>query len=189
MQQDTDSFPEAGIDIVDHALRVRMEGAENGIDEVIELEARMMVKRDDPYVNENGRRQIDFQVMSWVASGWSETLQQAITYVLSEGVEQPTSTIVAEQEGSDYPATIAFKVIFDARVNNRMFIPEHHGEPEGRGYRVIPPNGDLRQSPTLTQFEDTRIRVAHPDLGELRFVPIECNDKESSRTLDVTLRR
>jgi hypothetical protein len=188
MMQNSDGFPEAGIDIVDHTLRVRMEGSENRIDEVIELEARMLIKRDDPYINEDGRRQIDFQVKSWVASGWSETLQQAITYVLAEDVEQPTSRIVAEQDDTDFPATIAFNVNFDARANNRTVFRNHEGRPEGHGYRVIPPNGDRRLSPTLTQFEDTRIALAHPDVGELRFTPLECNDQESSRTLNVTLR-
>lgn len=176
-EEPPDEFPTAGIDLVHHALRVRLDVGPTGVgDETVTLYGKMLVSRSEPYANDNGRRQIDFHVRSWEASGWSWTLKQAITYVLSEGVEQPISRIVAEQEGADFPATFGFNVIFDVRVDNQVVFLQQHGEPEAPGFLVVPPNGDRRMSPRITSFEDTRVEVDHPNLGKIQAIPIDCND-------------
>jgi hypothetical protein len=176
-----DEFPRAGIDLVHHLLRVQLDiGATGRMDETLQLYGQMLIQRDDPYVNEEGRRQIDFRVMSWVATGWSWVLRQSIAYTLSPDVEQPTSTIIAEQQERDFPATFRFNVIFDARANNQIVLRQHHGRPEGGGFLVVPPDGDRRRSPTLTQFEIERITVAHPLLGDVQAHPLDCNDSGSS---------
>lgn len=179
-QAQDEEFPPAGIDIVDHTLQIQVDVGDDGeIDETLELHGRMQVQRGEPFVNEEGLRQIDFTVMSWVASGWSEILQQNITYVLSEDVEQPPSTIIAEQAETDFPATFAFNVVFDVRANNRVVFRRHEGRPEGHGFLVVPPDGNRENSPTITQFEDAQIVVEHPEIGVIRFMPLDCNDQNS----------
>lgn len=175
-----DVFPPAGIDIVYHDLRIRLDVGDTGEgNETVTMYGKMVIRRGDPYRNKEGRAQIDFQVLSWEASGWSWLLNQALTYVLSEGVEQPTSTITAEQEGSDYPARFDFNVIFDARANNMTVFTQHQGRPEGHGFMTVPPNGDRRLSPTIRSFEDARVAVEHPSLGRIVAIPIDCNDQKS----------
>ncbi|MDQ3982086.1 MAG: hypothetical protein M3271_05330 [Actinomycetota bacterium] len=175
-----DEFPPAGIDLVHHDLRVRLDVGGTGTgDETVKLFGKMLIRRDDPYTNEDGFRQIDFRVMSWEAAGWSWILKQNLTYVLSEDVEQPVSAIVAEQEGSDYPARFEFNVIFDVRADNLTVFRRHHGRPYGHGFMVVPPNGNRRLSPTIRSFEDARVSVEHPLLGSLFAIPIDCNDQKS----------
>lgn len=175
-----DVFPPAGIDLVYHDLRVRLDAGDTGEgNETVTLHGKMLIRRGDPYTNKEGRRQVDFQVLSWEASGWSWLLNQAITYVLSDGVEQPMSAITAEQEGSDYPAHFEFNVIFDARANNTTVFSAHHGRPDGHGFMTVPPNGDRRMSPTIRSFEDARVAVEHPTLGRLVAIPLDCNDQKS----------
>jgi hypothetical protein len=100
--------------------------------------------------------------------------------VLSDGAEQPASTIVSEQPESDFPATLQFNVIFDARVNNQTVFREHEGRPEGHGFFAIPPSGNRRTSPRMTVFEKTRIAVDHPSLGAVEAIPLDCNDLGST---------
>jgi hypothetical protein len=173
-------FPRAGIDIIHHLLRVQLDvGATGRMDETLNLYGQMLIQREDPYVNGESRRQIDFRVMSWVATGWSWVLRQSVTYMLTEDVEQPVSNIVADQDGSDFPATFRFNVIFDARANNQVVFRRHHGRPEGSGFRVVPPDGNRELSPTMRQFEIERIVVAHPSLGDIQARPLDCNDLDS----------
>jgi hypothetical protein len=175
-----DAFPPAGIDLVHHDLRVRLDVGDTGEgNETVTLYGKMLIRRGDPYTNEDGRRQIDFRVLSWEACGWSWVLSSAITYVLSDGVEQPISYITAEQEDSDYPAHFTFNVIFDARADNMTVFTQHHGRPDGHGFMTVPPNGDRRMSPTIRSFEDTRVAVEHPTLGRIVAIPIDCNDQKS----------
>lgn len=176
-----DSFPPAGVDIVSHMLRIRLDVGKTGEgDEVVNMLGTMVIERGDPYSNEKGLRQVDFDVRAWQATGWSWTLKQVLTYVLSEGVEQPTSRIVAEQREGDFPATLQFNVIFDARVNNQLVFSNHEGRPEGHGFFAIPPSGNRRTSPRITTFEQTRIAVEHPSLGQMEAIPLDCNDLGSS---------
>jgi hypothetical protein len=177
-------FPSAGVDLVYHELRVQLDVGPTGVpDETLTLYGTMLVQRDNPRVNEEGLRQIDFRVLSWKAVGWSSLLKQSVAYVLSEDAEQPASRIVAEQRGSDFPAAFFFNVVFDARVDNRTVFRQHEGRPEGHEFLAVPPNGDRRMSPTIRQFEDMRVRVAAGDLGEIEAIPVDCNDAERSRTL------
>lgn len=172
-----DEFPPAGIDVVHHALRVRLDvGATGTGDETVLLQGKMLVDRSDPYRNGDGVRQIDFHVRSWEAAGWSWTMKESLTYVLAENVEQPTSTIVAEQADSDYPAKFTFNVIFDVRSNNQVVFQRHHGTPEAPGFKTVPPSGEREFSPRITTFETTRVQVEHPDLGMVEAIPIDCND-------------
>lgn len=184
-----EKFPPAGVDRVRHALRIALleddgSGEEREL-EVLEFEGHMTLERGEPYTNENGLRQIDFEVLSWSATAWSKVLQQEIFYVLSEKVErQPRSSITAEQKGSDFPATFEFNVIFDARANNRPVHHGHHGRPWGHGFRVVPPTGNRETSPTIYGFEDTVIRVEHPERKTvLIFRPKDCNDQSSETVL------
>jgi hypothetical protein len=179
-----EKFPPAGIDRVRHDLRISLmedDGSGEREMEVLEFEGHMTLERGEPYTNENGLRQIDFQVLSWTATAWSKVLQQEILYVLSDQVEkQPRSSITAEQKDSDFPATFEFNVIFDARANNRPVHHGHKGQPTGEGFRVVPPTGNRETSPTITAFEDTVIRLEHPERkGILIFRPKDCNDRAS----------
>lgn len=176
-----DVFPPSGIDLVEHQLRIRLDVGRTGRgDEVIPMKGTMMIDRGDPYTNADGLRQIDFVVLSWMASGWSWTLQSVVTYVLSEDEEQPPSSIVSEQPDRDFPATLQFNVVFDARVNNRVVHRRHEGRPEGHGFFAIPPSGNRRTSPRMTVFEKARVAVDHPTLGIVEAIPLDCNDLGST---------
>ena len=181
--QVADTFPKAGIDLVNHDLRVDMfQVDENGNENLLEtltLQGRMVLERSDPFTNDDQHRQIYFLVKRWEAVGWSDTLQTLVVYRLSEDGEQPMSTITAEQQDRDFPATFSFNVIFDALAHSQVVFRRHHGRPEGGKFLVVPPNGIRKMSPTITQFEDQIIEVTHPQLGLLRFRPKDCNDQNS----------
>lgn len=178
------AFPTAGIDIVEHELTVDMmrivKGKRDELLESLVFKGRMTLQRKDPYEvargKDAGRSKIEFDVLTWVASAYSEKLQTEILYILSEGVKQKPSAIIAEQEGKDFPAEFIFNVTFDVRANNKTIKRRHHGEPRGKGFRRVPPDGNRRNSPTITGFEDNYINFKHPEFGTIRFVPRHCND-------------
>lgn len=179
-----ESFPPAGIDRVKHDLRIALlEEDEKGNErelEVLAFEGHMALRRGDPYTNEQGLRQVDFTVTSWVATAFSKVLGGEIMYILSETEKQPASSIRALEKGSDFPAEFDFNLIFDARLDNRLVHPGHHGRPHGWPFFVVPPNYDRALSPTITSFEDSVIRVRHPERGTtLVFRPRDCNDQNS----------
>lgn len=180
-----DAFPPAGTDLVHHDLRLDVLQVAGGADKLLEtlvFDGRMLLERGEPYVNQEGLRQIDFQVLSWEAVTWSEALGTTVVYRSVIDEKQPPSSIVAERAGQDFPATFTFNVIFDAYAGGVLVHRRHHGRPKGGGFHVVPPNGDRRLSPTITGFEQTVIEIEHPELGLLRFKPRDCNDRES-RTL------
>lgn len=176
-----DVFPPSGVDIVEHQLRVRLDVGRTGEgNETVVMKGLMVIERGDPYTNAEELRQVDFTVRSWQAVGWSWTLGGVLTYVLTEDEEQPPSVIVSEQRESDFPATLQFNVVFDARLNNRLVARRHEGRPEGHGFHAIPPSGSRRSSPRITQFESARISVDHPSLGSIEAIPLDCNDLGST---------
>lgn len=176
-------FPPAGVDLIEHELAVDMlqikgRQKEESLLETLLFKGRMTVRRRDPDKIKRGKfagsNRIEFDVLTWVASAFSEKLQAEILYILSEGTEQKRSTITAEQPDADFPAEFDFNVIFDARVNNRTVKRRHHGRPHGGGFNTVPPR---RGSPTIRGFESNFIEVKHPEHGLVRFVPRECNDQ------------
>lgn len=174
-------FPPAGIDFITHKLRVRMDAEKAGLSEVITMDGAMAIQRADPYINKERCRQIDFKVLSWVVTGWMHKFNAAMTYTLSEDVEQPLSSIVAHQIETDFPVAFNFVVIFDARINNRTVFRQLEGRPEGHGFRVVPPTGDRSTSPTITRFTDVgNIKFDHPDVGPIFITPIDCNDQSGT---------
>ena len=181
-------FPMAGFDLVHHELQVGIfeikdDGADGRQLETLKFQGRMLLERGDPFTNGEGFRQINFLVKEWEAFAWSDVLETMVTYRLTEGVEQDFSTITAQQKGNDYPAKFDFAVNFTSTVfGNETILP--HGNPEEEGFFEVPPSGNRRTSPTLYGFETERIEFAHPEHGQLRFVPLECNDS-SGETLKV----
>lgn len=184
-RQQPREFPPAGIDIVEHELTVDLmradgKGKKEELLESLLFKGRMTLQRRNPHKvtrgKEAGRNKIEFDVITWVASAFSEKLQTEILYILSEGVKQKPSAIVAERAGSDFPAEFIFNVTFDARANNKTIKRRHHGRPHGGGFLRVPPDGNRRNSPTITGFEDNYIQLKHPDYGTIRFVPRQCND-------------
>jgi hypothetical protein len=180
-------FPPAGIDIVEHELTVDMlqvseKGKKKKLLESLVFKGRMTLQRSNPYRvargKDAGKSKIEFDVLTWVASAFSQKLQTEILYVLSEDVKQKPSMIIAEQPNRDFPAEFIFNVTFDARANNKTIRRRHHGRPHGTGFRTVPPDGNRRNSPTITGFEDNFIQLKHPTYGTIRFVPRHCNDNE-----------
>jgi len=185
------NFPPPGTDVIEHELAIDMKHNVGGasVQERLLFHGRMIIERGAPYTNAQGKRQIDFHAISWVASAFSRTTQRDIQFILSDDVTQPTSTILAEQAGTDYPASIFFHIIFDVRVNNELVYRHHHGLPAGHKFREIPPSGNRKKSPTIRKFETKKLeftlrrgraRGAKP--FKFRFVPRDCNDRYS-RTL------
>lgn len=178
------NFPRGGIDFIQHELRIQLNSNDGKYEEIVKLNGAMMIQRADPYRNKQGYRTIDFKVISWVASGWIESMGAAISYVSAEGEDQPISTIEAEQPKSDYPATFKFNVLFDVRINNELVYRRLHGRPEGEGFHQVPPTGTRRLSPTITRFVDLdQVRVNHPMLGEITARPLDCNDNAGKTQL------
>jgi hypothetical protein len=182
------TFRAAGLDVVEHDLRVNIvqvdkRNRKGKTLETLNFRGRMVIERQNPVRNDQNQRQIEFKVKTWAATAFSQVLQQDILYILSEDADQPMSTITAEQEDSDFPAAFEFNVIFDARVGNATVIRQHHGKPAGHGFMVVPPDGNRRNSPTITDFETAFIQVEHPKLGRIGFVPVDCNDRSSETVL------
>lgn len=177
-------FPKAGIDFIQHDLRVRLCNKKRDFDETVTLTGAMTIQRGDPYAGKNTCRIIDFKVISWVASGWIEKMGVALSYVAVEGEDQPVSTIEAEQPDSDFPATFNFDVLFDVRINNELVFRRLHGRPKGRHFRQVPPTGNRRLTPTITEFVDlNQVRIDHPQFGPITATPIDCNDQSGKTVL------
>lgn len=180
--EDAKDFPAAGLDLVDHRLRVEMRkvGAAGLLGEQIEtltFKGRMLVERADPYVNADGHKQVDFIVKSWEAHAYSTSLDTLITYRLSPDAKQKLSSITAQQAESAYPATFRFNVTFDALAFGDVFFDQFEGEPVGEDFMEVPPSGNRRTSPALTGFESARVAMDHPELGSLQFIPLDCEDE------------
>lgn len=183
----TGGFPSAGMDVITHQITVGLYqiGPNDELGSLLEtltFKGRMLIERADPYMDDDlGRRKIDFVVKSWEADAWSEKLNTLVVYKLSD-VEQKFSTITAEQKETDYPATIHFRVTFDAYAYGEPFELVYEGEPYGPLFMEVPPSGNRRTSPTITKFDTGKIETDHPTLGRLRLVPIACDD-EGGETL------
>jgi hypothetical protein len=189
-----DVFPPAGIDLVQHELKIALhavnpDGSTGKQLEVLEFKGRMLLERADPYTNADGLRQIDFVVKNWVAFAYSRTLDTLVTYSLDEGSPQRLSRIVAQNPDRDYPATFVFNVRFDALAYGERFFEDQEGTPTQPEFMEVPPSGNRRTSPTIRGFESARIELDHPELGRIRFVPLECNDSsgETIMTFDEKL--
>lgn len=180
-ERDGKFFPDAGIDLIRHELQVAVHAvAEDGSDgellETLKFQGRMLVERGDPYTNGDGYRQIDFLVKEWEAFAWSNALDTLVTYRLTEGIEQDFSSITAQQSNSDYPAKFDFSVSFSSTIFGTEGPTNPEGNPVEEGFFEVPPSGNRRTSPTLYGFESYRIELDHPEHGQIRFVPLECND-------------
>ena len=174
-------FPAAGIDLIHHELQVAVhaiadDGSDGELLETLKFQGRMLVERGDPYTNRDGVRQIDFLVKEWEAFAWSNALDTMITYRLTEGIEQDFSSITAQQKNSDYPAEFDFAVSFSSTIFGSEGPVNPSGNPKEEGFFEVPPSGNRRTSPTLYGFETYRIEFDHPEYGQVRFVPKECND-------------
>jgi len=179
-------FPAAGIDRIDHELRVDLfqRGAQGGKDKLLEtlnFSGRMMIERGDPYRTAAGVREIPFVITRWEATAWSKALGSLVVYRLSDS-PQPRSAITAETKRGDYPATFAFNLEFDATAYGQTLVRRHHGRPEGHGFGVVPPGPIRRLSPTIQKFEDKLIEAEHPKYGRIYFKPKDCND-QNGKTL------
>lgn len=175
-------FPGAGIDLVQHELEIGIftiadDGSDGNLLETLQFDGRMLLERGDPYTNADGFRQIDFVVKEWEAFAWSDTLQTMVNYRLTEGLQQKLSSITAQQASSDFPAEFVFSVGFTAHVLG-IYLPHPHGRPHEKDFFEVPPSGNRRTSPTLYGFEAERIEFDHPEHGQLRFVPLKCNDSK-----------
>jgi len=197
-------FPGPGIDMIHHEVTVNLFQVvkkEEVLLETLVFQGRILIERGKPFKNASGFRQIDFIVKGWTATAWSKALKQDILYILSEGTEQPTSTIISQTKQRDFPATIQFDLKFDVRVGNKTIVSNHEGRPEGHEFRTIPPASDTRTdlAPTVSLFghdDIMDIGVLASPAGEMRFMqnppasfmdeggiiqlrilPIDCNDK------------
>ena len=200
-------FPPPGVDVIQHELRIEVlrisagpEGKLPGECESAEavgaraehledlaFTGRMIIRRGETRVNQEGLREQPFLVKAWSANAYSSALDTVVQYVLSPDTEQPESAITAEQKGRDFPASLTFNVVFDAYANGRLVRRQHHGRPAGHNFLVIPPNGDRRLSPTIREFENCFVDVRDPQDTNvlLRFRPRDCND-QNSQTLRTT---
>ncbi|HEX2253027.1 MAG TPA: hypothetical protein VHQ65_07155 [Thermoanaerobaculia bacterium] len=175
------TFPAAGLDVVDHTLRVAIhqvatDGTKTPL-ETLTFRGRLLLERSDPYINADNRQHIDFQVKSWEANAYSSKLGTLVTYRLNPAVQQKLGSIEAQQVGSAFPATFTFKLTFDAIAYGSTFVEAFEGEPILENFLEVPPSGNRRTSPTVTRFESHRVMMQHPELGTLEFTPLDCEDE------------
>jgi hypothetical protein len=170
-------FPPPGVDIVNHNLRIDMDIGDDGIpEERLVFNGTMTIERGPAFINTNGFRQINFVVLHWEATTHSQVLDVDIDYI-SSPISQPISTITSEQIGSDFPAFFKFNVIFDVFANGNLVFMRHMGMPQGGGFMTVPPDAN---SPFITQFENVQIVLNDPQLGPIRFTPVDCQDTSST---------
>jgi hypothetical protein len=95
------AFPKAGIDLVEHELTVDMmlvdeKTKKEKLLESLLFKGRMTLRRAAPVTidrgADKGKTKVDFEVLTWVASAYSQQLQTEILYILSEDVKQKPSS-------------------------------------------------------------------------------------------------
>ena len=114
-------------------------GDDGSIEETLVFAQTIEVIRFEPLTNNDGFRTIPMQVVSWTSSVHSDLLSADIALFSSPGVPQPLGSTVAEQQESDYPATVTYKVIYDVEFGGETILSEQLGTATGAGLMEVPP--------------------------------------------------
>lgn len=118
--------------------------------EEVDLKAFMRLHLDRRVRNQLGRTQFEFMIVVWELHGKSELLSEkfgkdtSITFSLTPPPQkQPRSICFANQEGSDFPATIIYNACYDVYFNERKVIDGQMGIAICTPIAGIPPRNVL----------------------------------------------
>jgi len=139
-------FPPADeFHVKSHPIFVLDVGGTGETDEILVMEAGMDLVTGEPYVNKEGFRQVDIRVNNWVAQAKSEVLDSVMIFELSQQVEQPLSSAIAQQRQGerDFPATLTFNMVFNVEIQNLLKLEELSGVAEGTITRFPPKGTDI----------------------------------------------
>lgn len=102
--------------------------------EEVDLKAFMRLELDRRVKNQLGRTQFEFNIVVWELYGRSQLLSEKfgkdayITFSLTPPPQkQPRSICFANQEGSDFPATIIYSACYDVYLNKDKIIDAQMG--------------------------------------------------------------
>ncbi len=121
--------------------------------ETISFASKLSVNMGIPFTTPDGIRQTDFVATGWHAEGYSQVLGKKITFRLSQGVRQPTSTATALSSGSDFPAVLTFRATYDAEIQGLTTLRGLGGRASGT-VNSIPPGGAGLQVQKSIRFTD-----------------------------------
>lgn len=106
--------------------------------EILVNDAYMMLELGTPVRNYVGYNQFEFQIREWELIGYSEILQQNVTFTLSKTV-QPRSLCRANNKAADFPAEIYYSAIYDVYVGKSQIVANQPGIAYAKNVRSIPP--------------------------------------------------
>ena len=141
-------------------------GDDGSIEETLVFAQTIEVIRFEPRTNSDGFRTIPIQVVSWISSAHSDLLSADIALFSSPGVAQPLGSTLADQQESDYPATVTYKVIYDVEFGGETILSKRLGTATGAGLMEVPPTAGA----VFTVGKD--ILITDPLLT--RLIPVTC---------------
>lgn len=154
--------------------------------ETITFDSKLSVTMKDPFQTPDGIRQTDFVATAWHAVGYSNVLGKKITFRLSEGATQPTSTATALGTASDYPAVLTFRATYDTEIEGLTTLRKLPGRASGT-VNSIPPGGaglkvekTIRFTDGLNNYELREGECARPN-DPCHDAAVAANPTSSSR--------
>ena len=147
--------------------------------ESVNFASELTVNMGRAYETEDGIRQVDFVATSWKASGYSQVLGRKVTFTLTPNATQPTGTATALTTGSDYPAVLTFRAVYDANISGLTTLRGLRGLATGNVSSIPPGQSGLTVnkafsfSDGLNEFEFRGGRCAHKVEAECEAVAVE----------------
>jgi hypothetical protein len=140
--------------------------------ESVTFNSELGVRMGAAYETPDGIRQVDFEATSWRAVGYSQVLGRKVTFTLSTSCNQPTSTATALTNGSDYPAVLTFRALYDANIEGLTTLRGLKGLASGTVNSIPPGQAGLDVLKTISftdgvsQFEFRRGKCAHTSVAQ-----------------------
>ncbi|MFD6076307.1 hypothetical protein ACFWG5_12085 [Streptomyces hydrogenans] len=119
------------------------------IKEILKLTSLISFDRDEPITNSAGYRQFQFVISEWEVGGFSELLNEWVTFTLSDCV-QPQSVMMASTTEADFPASVIYSSIFDVYVGKRRVAEMVSGLGIGNDVTTVPPTNTVNWQKTFT---------------------------------------
>ena len=146
--------------------------------ESVLFDSVLHVNMGQAYQTSDGIRQVDFVATKWHAEGYSQVLGRKVTFDLTPGVAQPTSTATALTTGSDYPAVLTFRAAYDANIAGLTTLRRLPGLATGTVNSIPPGQSGLDVQKTIrftdgtSVFEFKKGKCAHSSVAECEAVPL-----------------
>lgn len=136
------------------------------------FDSSLTVNMGQTYETPDGIRQVDFVATHWHATGYSKVLGRKITFTLSPGATQPTSTATAQGSGSDFPAVLTFRATYDTEIEGITSLRRLPGLATGSVMSIPPGVSGLDVQKTIrftdgvADYELRRGKCAHKVAAE-----------------------